>query len=61
MDKSERSIAMQNDPYRHMTNPDDGTKIYFPSGQHYTLGEFLAQINPETKSSDDGSDTNTVG
>lgn len=32
---------------------EDGTKIYFPSGQQYTLGEFLAQVNPETKISDD--------
>ncbi|MDO4945643.1 MAG: hypothetical protein Q4E74_10635 [Ruminococcus sp.] len=37
---------------------EDGTKIYLPSGQQYTLGEFLAQVNPETKISDD--DQNSV-
>lgn len=41
-----------NNANQYPTSEDD-TKIYFPSGKQYTLGEFLAQVNPETKISDD--------
>lgn len=45
----------------HFPPSEDGTKIYFPSGQQYTLGEFLAQVNPETKISDDSQQNSVTG
>ncbi|MBO5449106.1 MAG: hypothetical protein J5994_07225 [Ruminococcus sp.] len=46
---------MNNSFYPHGITPNngDGTKIYLPTGQQYTLGEYLAKLNDETKDSDD--------
>lgn len=40
---------------------EDDTKIYFPSGQSYTLGQFLSQVNPETRLSDESEDNANDG
>ncbi|WP_294409136.1 hypothetical protein [uncultured Ruminococcus sp.] len=54
---------MKNKQNGYPTEPfmEDDTKIYFPSGQSYTLGQFLSQVNPETRLSDESEDNANDG